>query len=180
MDYTGLWSLTGVQWTHLSFGRCITECNYTIPSLLMIMSNGDARKLSASSDHFLSVSLDMPLHLASLIVRAVHSTLSNSSVNHLRPPLLSVRWSLNDPMAWRSIWISEYAKRVLVFGIAQPFPFHLRLLMLLLICIMQSECLIAISISFTRGNFFFFFHLNPPFMTKYLLALFSSLIYQWK
>ncbi|KAK2857114.1 hypothetical protein Q5P01_005849 [Channa striata] len=29
-------------------------------------------------------------------------------------------WSANDPMARRSIGKSEYAKRVLMFGIAQP------------------------------------------------------------
>lgn len=57
---------------------------------------------------------------ACVIVETVHSTLSNSSANHLRPPLLSARWSANDPMARRSIGKSEYAKRVLMFGIAQP------------------------------------------------------------
>lgn len=63
---------------------------------------------------------------ACVIVQAVHSTLSNSSANHLRPPLLSVRWSANDPMARRSIGKLEYAKRVLMFGIVQPLPLSSR------------------------------------------------------
>lgn len=63
---------------------------------------------------------------ACVIVQAVHGTLSNSSANHLRPPLLSARWSANDPMACRSIGKSGYAKRVLMFGIAQPLALSSR------------------------------------------------------
>ena len=59
-------------------------------------------------------------------MRRFTAALSNSSANHLRPPLLSARWSANDPMARRSIGKSEYAKRVLMFGIAQPLALSSR------------------------------------------------------
>lgn len=63
---------------------------------------------------------------ACVIPEVVHSTLPNSPANHLRPPLLSAGWSANDPMERRSIGKSEYAKRVLMFGIAQPLALSSR------------------------------------------------------
>lgn len=69
-----------------------------------------------------------------VIPEVVHSTLPNSPANHLRPPLLSAGWSANDPMVCRSIGKSEYAKRVLMFGIAQPLALSSRPFDVALIC----------------------------------------------
>lgn len=87
---------------------------------------------------------------ACVIVPAVHSTLSNSSANHLRPALLSVRWSANDPMARRSIGKIGICKaRSDVWHRSTFSRFHLGLLMLLLICITQCEWLMESSVSFS-------------------------------